>query len=210
MNVIEHLSSSLGHKDEMPNIELAKLIVKENNKAAIKELIGGLSHVAKPIQSDCIKVLYEIGTLNPLLISPYIKNLLALLTNKNNRLQWGGMAALHSITYIKHEIVFEHLPDILSAAEKGSVITRDYAVNILITLANRPSCDEQVFPILMEQLMKAPTNQLPMYAERVSSIITDKNKNIFSDILQIRLRDVQKESKRKRIEKIIRKLDRLS
>ena len=44
-----------------------------------------------------------------------------------------------------------------------------------------------------------------MYAELALPIITDPNKKKFSEILQSRLNEVEKESKRKRLEKVIKK-----
>ena len=94
MNVIDKLASSLNRRDEVPNQELAKQIAVKKDKKAVAELIEYLNNKSKDIQNDCIKVLYEVGKINPALIADYAKNFIALLDHKNNRLQWGAMTAI--------------------------------------------------------------------------------------------------------------------
>ncbi len=208
MSVINKLASSLGRRDEVPNQKLAEQIVKNNNKVAIQELVTNLSNKNKGVQQDCIKVLYEIGVIKPSLISKYVDIFIALLTNKNNRLQWGGMTALDSIISEKPYEIYRHLMEIIDAGNKGSVITRDHAVNILIKLGSLKAYTKKCFPLLNEQLLNSPTQQLPMYAERAISMINDNNKSIFIKTLRNRMDDLEKESGRIRIEKVIRKLSK--
>lgn len=203
-SVIPQLSSQLGRRDEAPNQELAKQILETKNKSAVKELVENLSN-KKDIANDCIKVLYEVGAVEPKLIASHLDTFLSLLASKNNRLQWGGMTALSYISKVKPAEVYEHLTEIMDAAEKGSVITRDGAVHILIILAGTKKFGDDSFALLNEQLLTCPTNQLPMYAERAMSIITAKTKAVFVKSLSKRLNDIDKESKRKRIEKVISK-----
>jgi HEAT repeat protein len=84
------LASSLGRRDEGPNVELAQLIAKIDDMSAVKELVENLSNKKSDVQADCIKVLYEIGDKKPKLISGFAKQFLALLGSKNNRLVWGA------------------------------------------------------------------------------------------------------------------------
>ena len=206
MSILDQLASALGRKDEVPNQELAKAIATAKNTKAIKELVEGLAHKSKAIQSDCIKVLYEIGEQQPVLIAPYFEDFLALLGHKNNRLQWGTMTDLNSIAKVKPYEVYKNLSLILDAADRGSVITRDQAVNILIHLTTTPKYAKDTFPLLLDQLLYCPTNQLPMYAERALPIIDELTKKEFLDVLQARLSEIEKDSKRKRVEKVIKKL----
>lgn len=204
MSVIEKLASSLGRRDEVPNQELAMQIVEQNDESAVKELVENLGSKSKDIQSDCIKVLYEIGEREPVLISGFTKEFLALLTSKNNRLQWGAMTALSSVTEEIPETIYSSLDKIIAAADSGSVITKDNAVNILIKLCSVKKYSDNVFPLLIEQILNSPSNQLPMYAERSLSLINSKNKDVFIKALTSRLDTIEKDSKRKRVEKIIK------
>ncbi len=205
MSIIDQLASSLQRRDEVPNQELAAKIAAANDKAAVQELIGNLQHKNKLVQHDCIKVLYETGERKPALISPFIPVFVALLSHKDNRLQWGGMAALDALAAAKPDALYEVLPAIVAASDKGSVITKDHCINILIRLAATPAYKEDTFTLLIEQLLKAATNQLPMYAENSLPLIDADNKAIFIKTLSARLPDIEKESKRKRVEKGVAK-----
>lgn len=208
MDTIEKLAASLGRRDEIPNQQLAKQIADNNDKRAVKELTENLNNKNKNIQSDCIKVLYEIGTLKPKLIAGFANEFVALLDNKNNRLQWGAMTALNTITNENPKTIYGALAKIIAVADKGSVITNDHCVGILIKLCAIPEYTKDAFSLLNERLMKSPTNQLPMYAENSLPIINEKNKAPFIKTLTSRLGEIEKETKRSRIEKVIRKLQK--
>ncbi len=204
--IFNQLASNQGRRDEKPNQELAKAICKSEDAEAIRFLISFLSEKSKAVQNDSIKVLYEIGAEKPGLIANYLEEFVELLKHKNNRLQWGGMAAIDSLVTFKANEVYSYIPQILEAAEKGSVITRDGAVNILIKLSEFTDFKKNTLPLLLEQLLSCPTNQLPMYAERSIGVFNGSSKPAFLDVLSSRLPELVKESKRKRIEKVISKL----
>ena len=206
MSVIEKLASSLNRRDEVPNQQLAKELAGKNDVHSIQELIENCSNKNKNIQSDCIKVLYEIALLKPQLVANYIKEFIALLDNKNNRMVWGAMTAIDEITLQKPKEVYAALPKIIEAADKGSVISRDHCVGILIKLSSLKQYAENTFSLLLEQLKTCPVNQLPMYAENAMPVINGSNKVIFIKTLQSRLKEVEKETQQKRIEKVIKKL----
>jgi len=206
MSVLNRLAHSLGRRDEVPNQELAKAVAKKKDKKAVKELIDNLSNKDKNIQADCIKTLYEIGYINPELIADYADVFLDLLDHKNNRLVWGAMTALDDISRVNPKGIYKALPKIMRTADEGSVITRDHCVNILIRLCAFKPAAENAFELLLEQFKTAPTNQLPKYAEDAQSIIPKEKKAIVSRVLASRLKEIEKDSKRKRVEKVIKKL----
>lgn len=208
MSIIPKLSFSLNRRDEVPNQALAADIVKRGDKAAVTELVENLANKTKGIRYDCIKVLYEVGYVDPKLIAPYATAFLDLLTSKDNRLQWGAMYALGCVVKVKPDDIFAALPKIIDAANRGSVITRDGCVRILITLCKSTKYRDVAFSHLLEQLASCPTNQLPMYAEEALSVINANNKDRFVKVLSSRLNDIEKDSKRKRVEKVIKKLSR--
>ena len=206
MTIIDKLATSLNRRDEIPNQELAKQIVKRNDKDSVNELFGHLNNKNKNIQSDCIKVIDEIGALKPQLLADFSKELIVLLDSKNNRLQWGAMTALDNITNEIPKQIHKALGKIIAVADKGSVITNDHCVGILIKLCATKEYAEDAFALLNERLKISPTNQLPMYAENALSIINDKNKTAFIKTLNSRLPDIEKDTKRIRVEKVIKKL----
>lgn len=204
IHVIDFLSSTLGKKDESANIELAKLIVSEDDNVAIKELFQLLQGKNKKTQHDCIKVLYEIGAISPNMVASYYLDFISLLKSKDNRIQWGAMTALDSILLVKHEAIFPILPQLIAIAEQGSVITMDKCIAILIKYLSLAHYD--VFHLLHELLLKCPPNQLPMYAEQAQAFIPQQYKTELSKTLSNRLDDIEKESKKARIRKVIKKL----
>lgn len=206
MTVLNQLSSALGQRDEKPNQELAAKIASKKDHSAVQELVDNLNNSSKAIQSDCIKVLYEVGEQAPDLIQQYDRAFLQLLNSKNNRLVWGAMTALDTISSINPKGIYNNLGKILEIADKGSVITKDHAVNILIKLSTHEKYRNETIPLLLEQLKISAINQLPMYAERALPFIRSSDLKIFAEVLSDRLNDIEKESKRKRMEKVIRKL----
>jgi hypothetical protein len=207
MSVINKLASAFGRRDEVPNVELGKQIAIKNDKAAVKELVANLSNKKKDISNDCIKVLYEAGYLNPALLVPYTKEFLGLLDSKNNRMQWGTMTALGCIAAKDPKALYKALPKILDAANKGSVITKDHCYKIMCALCAEKALAPKVFPLMMEFLLKSPTNQLPSYAEATLPCVNEKNKAVLLKTLKKRLDDVETPSKKLRLEKVIRKLE---
>lgn len=206
MNVLENLATSLNRRDEVPNTELAEKISKKNDNSSVKVLVENLYQKNKNIAHDCIKVLYEIGERKPALIEPYITEFISLLESKNNRMQWGAMHALDAIAAENKKTIYSVLTKIIDAADKGTVITRDHAVAILIKLCSDGKYAGNAFKLLIEQLKKCPTNQLPMYAENSMSIITERNKSLFIKTLENRFDELEKDSQRKRLEKVFKKI----
>lgn len=206
MSVLEKLAASQGIHNDLPNQQLAREIVAKKDRTAIKELAENLTHNDKRIQSNCIKVLYEVGEQQRALIADYDKEFLALLDSKNNRLVWGAMTALDCITAINPKSIYKHLAKILDVAEKGSVITKDHGMGILTKLAALPQYSDEALTLLIDQLKTSATNQLPKYAEDALPVMTAKHKHNFSKVLSSRLKEVESDSKRKRIERVLKRL----
>jgi hypothetical protein len=206
MSIIHKLSISLGRDDEAPNKELALLIAGSEDLGAIEELIDNLDHQDKNIQSDCIKVLYEIAEQKPELIAAHSDVFLSLLDSKNNRLVWGAMTVLDGICNTNPDTIYKHLPKILDAADKGSVISRDRAVSMLIKLAGNEKYHDESSVLLLGQLSNCPPNQLPMYAENAAAVISGEFAEGFLQLLSARSGEFVQESKRKRVEKVMKRI----
>ncbi|MDX5349064.1 MAG: hypothetical protein LPK19_17680, partial [Hymenobacteraceae bacterium] len=203
MDVISQLATTLNRRDEKPNQELAIKIAEANDSAAVAELVALLQHKNKNIQADSIKALYEVGYIAPTLIAPHIQVFLDLLKSKNNRMVWGAMCALDMIALVKPTELYDALPLIMDTAEKGTVITNDRTVKLLVKLAKHPQYQEAALMLLLEQVQRAPVNQLPTYAEATASVMLPEIKEQFINIVQQKLQEVEYEAKRKRLEKIL-------
>lgn len=206
MSVLNKLASVKGIRNTEPNKELASVIIQAKDTKSIEELVGNLNHKNKNIQSDCIKVLYEIGEQKPELIAAYDQVFLDLLKHKNNRLVWGAMTALDCIANVKPKAMYAQLHTILDVANSGSIITKDHAAGILIKLSKDKSYARDTLILLLDFFKTAATNQLPKYAEDALPVITENLKKDFIKVLSSRLDEFDKETKKVRLEKVIRKL----
>lgn len=206
MSAIPLLACSLGRADEEPNVALADAIAASKNTFAIRELVDALGSKDKLLRSDALKVLYEVGYRAPELIAPFIAQFKNLLANPDNRLVWGAMCAIDGIATVKPDAVYMILPQIMAAVDRGTVITRDHAVKTLAKLAAHERFARTAMPLLLEQLRTAPTNQLPMYAELISTIILPPDAATMRAILETRLPEVPTAAKKKRIEKALRRI----
>jgi hypothetical protein len=207
MNAVSLLACSLGRNDEQPNEQLAVQIVQSKNKEWVKELVENLNNKDKNIQNDCIKVLYEVGQRGaPELIAPYLNNFTKLLTGKQNRLIWGAMYAIDSLTLKYAKEVMQHLHVIMQTVDKGSVITIDNGVYIISKLCSFKEYNSTAFPLLIEQIKRCPIKQVPMYAERSSQYLLKENISDFLKLLNERYSEMISDSQKKRMEKVIKKL----
>jgi hypothetical protein len=204
---LDRLATSLNRRDEVPNQELARQIVRDSDAAAVKELIENLHHKDKAIQGDCIKGLYEIGAANPDLIAKYYREFGKLLESRHQRLVWGAMIALDTIAAKEPKAVYGMLSKILEVADNsGSVIARDHAVGILAKLGSLKPYKRTCLPLLIEQLNSCPNNQFAMYVEMSAPVIDADNRKRFQQVIERRISKLDKESQKKRVARVLKKL----
>lgn len=205
-NIIHQIAHSLGRSDEEPNIRLAEKIAQTGNKADVMEAVSLLEHKASAVRSDAIKVMYEIAVRNVNLVLPFISTFIALLGHRDNRMKWGAMSALSAISNTHPAKLVDHLPVIVDAMDSGNVITRDHGIYILTNVAKIKAHHEDCVELLLEQLQRAPVNQVPMYAEKTATIITKPYYARFEKILTSRNDVLEISSKKKRIDKLLMQL----
>jgi len=208
MSVAGRLASALGRNDERPNIELARALAAKPDKAAVSELVGLLSTGTTAQQNDAIKVLYELGAVKPAQIAPQLPAFLALLGSKNNRNVWGALQAVDTVVGEDSKAVLRALPDILVAADKGSVIARDKAMSILSQLA-AAGHGKAVLPVFLERLAGSADNQFPMYAEFGAPVVDAPHRARLVAIIEARAPRLPP-AKQARLGKLLRKLSKSS
>ena len=208
MSVLNRLASSVGRRDEVPNQELAHELAVRKDKAGIREIAENLWNKDKNIQADCIKVLYEVGYLEPGLIAAYTEDFVRLLGSKNNRLVWGGMTALAEVARTNPEAVFLHLDEIKKAKETGSVITVDNAVSALALTAARDEYNNAIFPYLLKHLSSCRPKEVAQHAEKISPAVNSSNQADFVKVLEKRLEDVSG-SGLARVKKVINQVNKI-
>jgi hypothetical protein len=191
VSALEGIAHFQGRHGEVPNQELARRLASGRDRKGILEIADNLWNKNRSIQADCIKVLYEIGYLDPVLIAPYVDDFLELLKSRNNRLVWGGMIALATVAALKPEMIFAHKNDIEAAMKAGSVITVDNGVLALARAASRNDrYRTAVFPFLIGHLKTCRPQDVPQHSERVLVAVNASNKAQFVAVLQGRLADL--------------------
>jgi hypothetical protein len=174
-------------RDEVPNQQLAKELAETANAAGIREIAENLQHKNKNVQSDCLKVLYEIGYLKPELIAEYVQDFLVLLKSKNNRMVWGAMIALATVADKKPNEIYRQLAAVTDAVDKGSLITVVWGVKALAKVAAADKTYKQkIFPFLTVKLQKCIPRDVPMHAESILPAVDSGNKQEFLSILEAR------------------------
>lgn len=191
MSVLDQLASSVGRRDEVPNQELARTLAARKDKKGIRDLVQNLWNKDKNIQADCIKVLYEIGAIEPKLISAYADDFVKCLRSKNNRLAWGGMTALAEVAKVNPDAVFKHVAEVKKAKETGSVITVDNAISALAyTASANDRYNEAIFPYLLKHLSGCRPKEVPQHAERSLPAVNSSNRAEFIKVLEKRMDDL--------------------
>lgn len=117
------------------------------------------------------------------------------------------MTALDTIAVKEPNGVYGMLSKILKIADSsGSVIARDHAVGILVKLGTLKPYKRVCVPLLIEQLMGCPNNQFPMYVEMSVPVVDADNKKRFQQVIERRVDKLDKESQKKRVAKVLKKL----
>jgi hypothetical protein len=187
MSVLDKIAFFQNRRDEVPNQQLAKELAETEDKAGVAEITQNLGHKNKNVQSDCLKVLYEIGYLKPELIAKYAPEFLALLKSKNNRMVWGAMIALATVADKKPKDIYAQLNLVTDTIDHGSLITVVWGIKALAKVAAANQTYQQtIFPYLMAQLKKCIPRDVPMHAQSILPAIDPTNKQQFLSLIETR------------------------
>lgn len=207
MSVLNQISYFQNRRDEVPNQELAKDLADKKDHEGIREIAKNLWNKEKRIQADCIKVLYEIGYIDPSLIAAYTAEFLKLLKSRNNRLVWGGMTALSTVADIRAEKLFNHLQELHNAIENGTVITVDGGILTLARVAStREEFRQAIFPYILNHLKTCRPKDVPQHSEKSLMAVDESNKNDFIAVLETRI-DHLSENQKRRVKKVIKEAE---
>lgn len=206
MSVLHRIAHFQNRRDEVPNQELARELAAQKNHQGIAEIAENLWNKDRRVQADCVKVLYEIGDLDPALIADYAEDFLKLLKSRNNRLVWGGMTALAKVAAVRADFIHAHRNEILKALQAGSVITVDEAVRALALAASQEAFRADIFPHLLEHLRTCRPKDVPQHAEKSLSAVNAGNKADFIAALEKRMEDLSA-AQSKRVRKVIKQAE---
>ena len=206
MSVLEKIAFFQNKRGEVPNQELARELASSENRTGIAEIAANLQNKNQNIQSDCLKVLYEIGYLKPELIAGYAPNFLELLKSKNNRMVWGAMIALATVADKKPKEIYAKLDDFISAYKVGTLITQVWGTKALAKVAAAdPAYQQKIFPLLTMQLERSLARDVPMHLESILPAINAENKAVFLGLVEKRKPEMTP-AQLARLKKVIRKL----
>ena len=207
MSIQDKLAFALDRNDQYPNRQVAESIVDTGGKKKVEELAAFvISQPGQRAQSDAILALAYVGELAPELLSDQAEFLIDQLDSPINRVIFGSMIGLAHIAHLQAEKLFDALPQIIDAMDTGTVVTRDHGYRIMITLYGKNRFQEDLFALIQEQLMKAPSNQLGQYIERLIPVLNKMHLNLLIETLEERQNDIVNEYHVKRLNKNLKKL----
>lgn len=206
MTILNRLASAQNRNDEALNQALAKEIVESSDSTSVGELIEALTNPNKAIRHDCIKVLYEIGYLQPQLIAPYAADFIKHIRSRDNRMVWGAMIALGTIAHLQAAMIGQHLDTLLHVTETGSVITQDWGIRVLAAVSTHDSAYEaRIFPFLLNFLEQCRPKDVPAHAESCQVAVNAGNQAQMVAVLEARLPTLTP-AQAKRVTKVIRQI----
>ena len=207
MSALQRIAYYQDRRDEVPNQELAKELAARKDRKGIQEIAANLWNENSQIQSDCLKVLYEIGYLEPKLVAPYVDDFLKLLHSRNNRLVWGAMIALSTVADLKADAIYPHVEEIEQVMDQGSVITKDNGVRVLaLVAAQKAAYSKEIFPYLLHHLETCRPKDVPQHAEKAAVAVNVRNKQQFIAVLEKRLVDLSG-AQAARVKKVIKEVE---
>lgn len=209
MSVIDQIAFFQDRRDDQPNKQLARQLVSDQDRDGVAEIVAHLEDRNPNVQGDCIKVLYEVGYLDPALIAGYAANFLALLRSRNNRMVWGGMIALSTIAPLQADELFRQREVIYMSIEKGSVITVDAGVKTLAGIAAQGDEYRQALvPYLLRHLETCRPKEVPQHAEMTLVAVNPACCQAFTAVLLRRMPDMRP-AQAARLQRVIRQAEEL-
>jgi len=209
MSALERISYYQGRRDEVPNQLLAKELVGAKDKAGIREIANNLHNDNKNIRSDCLKVLYEIGYLEPALIAGFVDEFLYLLKAKDNRMVWGAMIGLAAIACRRPKEIWASIDEVIRITESGTIITKVWGIRTLARVAAAdPVYRHKIFPYLMDQIQTCIPRDVPTHAESILCAVDPENKAELMDILESRRSELTS-AQSVRYKKVLKQLDQV-
>jgi hypothetical protein len=202
-SVLDRIAFYQNRRDEVPNQELAQQLAQADNRQGIREIAENLSNKNPRVRADCLKVLYEVGYIEPGLIAEHVESILSLLPEKNNRLVWGAMIALSTIAELKSAAIGRHAEEIMRIMERGSVITVDNGVKTLAGIASKePRLRKKLVTFLFDHLRTCRPKDVPQHSERTLVAVDRQSRAEFIKILGERLAGLSP-AQAKRVKKVI-------
>jgi|GEM_PF-4406388 len=178
-------------------------------KPDLWSLIQDLKKSDKALQKRSFTLIKRICEKEPDVLAPYFDEFIGLLKSDYHRMRWGSMQILNLITEFALEKTYKNLSVLEETAQTGGIVEKDQWVSILIQLGKKKDYYPHTFPLLLEQIWHAPTNQYPTYMEKATQIVQKEDHEILMHILKSRWDEETTGAKKARIERVLKKLSSL-
>jgi hypothetical protein len=196
-------------RDRTPNLDLARDLAARDDTAGIREIAENMWNDNKNIHTDCMNVMYELGRVDPNLITPYAGDFIKFLKSKHQIMAQGAIIALAEIAKVKPDFIFKHLDEIKKVKETGSEISVNKSISALAyTAAANEEYSNAIFPYLLQHLLTCHHKEVPEHAERILPAVNENNHFKFIKTLEKRLEELSG-SDFTRLKKIIRIAEKL-
>ncbi len=193
-------------RSEVPNQELARELADSGNAEGIKEISDYLFDKNNSVSSDCLKVLYEIGYIKPELIQDYVDVFLKLVESKINRMVWGAMIALATISRLKADDIYKKIDLILEAIKKGTLITEVWGIKTLVGMATvNGQYKSKLLPVLFDYLEKCRPIDFATRVETILPVISGSDENEIIDRIIEQKTPELTDSQVKKLKTVLRK-----
>jgi hypothetical protein len=206
LEVLQLIAFYQNRRDEVANQELAHQLAANRDHAGISLIAASLRDENPAVRSDCIKVLYEVGYLNPVLIAPFAADFLDLLQSRENRLVWGAMIALSTIASLEPQKIAERLDLVFDSIQNGSVITADAGVRVLAGAAS--TCGEiqtRILPFLLHELQCCRAKSLAMRLEDMTPAFTHPADRAAAAAIAVRRQPELTPAQRQKVNRTLKK-----
>jgi len=207
-NLLLRLGYLQTRRDRTPNLDLARDLVARDDKAGIREIAQNMHNDNKHIHSDCMNVMYEIGRVDPNLITPYAADFVKFLKSKHPHMVEGASTALMEISKVNPEFIFKNQIEIKRIAETGSESAIDKSISALAHTAADERFSAEVFPYLLQHLSSCSRKDLTERAEKILPAVNETNNDEFIKTLKKRLESLSG-SDFTRLKKIIRMVENI-
>ena len=209
MGALERISFYQGRRDEVPNRELARELAEAKDLEGLREIADNLWNKERRVASDCIKVLYETGYIDPSLIEDYTADFLKLLSSRNNRMVWGALIGLSTVVDRRADDIWGRIDDVIPLVEGGTVITKVTGVKVLAGVAaHDPEYSARILPVLLALLRTCIPRDVRTHAESMLPAVNEGNREEVLAVLESRRGELTK-SQETRLNKVIRTMKRI-
>ena len=196
-------------RDRTPNLDLARDLAARDDKAGIREIAANMRNDNKNIHSDCMNVMYELGRVDPNLITPYADDFIKFLKSKHQNMAQGAITALAEVAKVNPDFIFKHLDEIKKVTETGVDMDVDKSISALAHTASAGGeYSKVIFPYLLQHLLFCHHKHVPERAEKMLPAVNENNNLEFIKTLKKRLESLSG-SDFTRLKKIIRLAENL-